>query len=155
LLTAYVYWDVGIICHLHAIVNVPRWWGSRPKWMFVEYDFPFDLRQFFFLNIVTAYSRRLVFVFGSRSNSISALSLHFILHSSYSYLQTLQFVSSPSPVPLWDAWRNGFFNIWSNCATYAFEIVFDIACEGVADLGKHEVGMMGLLFIIIIIILCE
>jgi len=25
MLTADVYWDMGIICHLHAIVNLPRW----------------------------------------------------------------------------------------------------------------------------------
>jgi hypothetical protein len=37
-----------------------------------------------------------------------------------------------------------------NCASYSSEIVFDIAHEGVADLGKHEVGMIELLFIIIL-----
>lgn len=37
-----------------------------------------------------------------------------------------------------------------NCASYADEIVFDIAHEGFADLGKHQVGMIELLFIIIL-----
>jgi len=37
-----------------------------------------------------------------------------------------------------------------NCVSYASEIVFDVA-HGVADLGKHEVGMIELLFFIIIL----
>jgi hypothetical protein len=36
-----------------------------------------------------------------------------------------------------------------NCTTYVPEIVFDIAHKGVAGLGKHEMGIIGLFIIIL------
>jgi hypothetical protein len=88
------------------------------------------------------------------SSSISVLPFHFILFSIHGTATCDHCNSSLPPPPLTYDTHDAmdFSTSGVNCASYAPEIEFDIAHEGVANLGKHEVGMIGLFFIII---LCE
>jgi hypothetical protein len=87
------------------------------------------------------------------SNSISALPFHFILFPIHGIATSEHCNSSlPPSAPLsvtHDA-MDFFSTSGVNCVSYATKIMFDITHDCVTDLGKREVGMIELLFIIIL-----